>query len=78
MKDAQMEADIHHKLLAHEKKSWIQVIARDGYINLFGFVGGFKEKREITEIVQSLPGVQIVTDHLHVDCREDKKEVAHF
>jgi len=77
MTDVQMEEDIHRKLIALGKKFWIQVIARDGYVHLFGFVDGFQQKKEITGIVESFPGVRIVTDHLRIELMEMGAEI-HF
>ena len=76
--DSQMEKEISRSLLENGKSSWIQVIARDGYINLFGFVDGPKEKREITDIVQSFPGVRVVTNHLRIKLWEEKRVGIHF
>ncbi len=76
--EIRLEKQIHQALLEKGKRSWLYVIARNGYVHLFGFVGGLKEKGEIGGIVESIPGVRIVTNHLRLELCEPNGADLHF
>lgn len=76
--ESPLEEKIHQALLEKGKKSWFYVIARNGYVHLFGFVDALKEKWEIGDIVESIPGVRIVTNHLRLELCEQSGSEIHF
>ncbi len=77
-KDAQLEDEIGRNVREKGKDFWMKVIARDGYVNLWGFVDRKEDKREIEEIVQSTPGTRLVTNHLRLKLLEEKRGAEHF
>lgn len=77
-KDEQMEEGIRQTLLEKGKSFWMKVIARDGYINLWGFVDRPEDKREIEEIILAVPGIRVVTNHLRIKLWDEKRHEAHF
>ena len=77
-KDAQLENEIGRNVLEKGKKIWMKIIARDGYVNLWGFVDRKEDKHEIEEIVQATPGTRLVTNHLRLKLWDEKREVSHF
>jgi osmotically-inducible protein OsmY len=77
-KDLKLEEAIE-KILDEKAKSFsIKAVARQGYVNLCGFVDNISLKREIGALAESVPGVRIVTNHLHVRSWEEKRNSAHL
>ncbi len=77
-KDVELEATVSRAILSRGKAGAVQVVIRDGYVHLLGWVDRLEEKREINQTVEAIPGVRIVTNHIHVKPWEEKRNFTHF
>jgi len=77
-KNADLEEAIRRVIRDNGNPQKIQVVARDGYVNLTGSVDRLEAKKKIGALVESVPGVQIVTNHIHVIAWEEKRGPSHF
>ncbi len=78
LKDVELEETIERAIGSRGKSGAVQVVVRDGYVNLLGWVDKAQEKRDITPMVEAIPGVRIVTNHIHVKPWEEKRNLNHF
>ena len=78
LKDVELEETIDRAIRSREKPGAVQVVVKDGYANLLGWVDQLQEKRAITLMVEAIPGVRIVTNHIHVKAWEEKRNFVHF
>jgi|GEM_PF-2187493 len=76
--DLELEDEICRTLRERGLKTHVLVVARNGYINLLGRVENRAVKKEIGALVEGLPGVLIVTNHIRVDPWEEKRSHLHF
>jgi osmotically-inducible protein OsmY len=77
-KDAHLEETIEQAIRARGKHPAVQVVVRDGYVNLLGSVDSLEEKRAIGAMVETIPGVQIVTNHIRPKTWQEKRTPGHF
>lgn len=77
-KDAQLEAQIEQVLQDSSLSFPIVAIVKKGYVNLCGYVESLRLKKDIESMVEAVPGVRIVTNHVHVRSWEEKRNEAHF
>jgi osmotically-inducible protein OsmY len=77
-KDVELEEAICKAVRDRGKHPKIQVVVRGGYVHLLGGVDSVDEKKEIDGMVEAIPGVQMVTNHIHVQPREEKRNFTHF
>ncbi len=77
-KDAELEMEIQKALHDSGKPAEVQAIARDGYIHLVGWANNLEHKRWLGSMVERIPGVRLVTNHLHVKPWEEKRGKLHF
>ena len=77
-KDTCLEEAIRGALQQRGFGQRLHVVTRDGYVHLLGLVDALEEKKKIGAIVEGVPGVRMVTNHLHLRFVGDTKEVTHF
>ncbi len=78
VRDSQLEEKVENALPKSATRFPIQVIAKNGKVLLFGFVDTLALKNEIEAVVQSVPGVNIVTNHLRIKPWEEKRSETHI
>jgi hypothetical protein len=76
--DAELEISVCRFLQENGLKHKVQIVARDGYVNLAGWVAGAGDKRRIGGLVESVPGVRMVTNHLRLEPWVEKRNLIHF
>jgi osmotically-inducible protein OsmY len=64
IKDAELEATINRAIGARGNPHKIEVMVRDGYVHLLGWVDRLEEKKQIEATVEAIPGVRIVTNRI--------------
>jgi hypothetical protein len=77
-KDAELEKTVYRFLRENGLKRKLQVVVRDGYVNLMGWVADQEEKRRMGDLVESVPGVRMVTNHIHIEPWVEKRGLIHF
>jgi osmotically-inducible protein OsmY len=77
-KDAQLEEEIERILWDGDRSFKILAIAKKGYVNLCGYVENLHLKKDIESMVEAVPGVRIVTNHVHVRRLDERRNQAHF
>jgi osmotically-inducible protein OsmY len=77
-KDTELEKAVGRFLREKGSKHKVQVVARDGYVNLVGWAADPGEKRRIAELVESVPGVRMVTNHIRIEPWVEKRGLIHF
>jgi hypothetical protein len=77
-KDAELEISVCRFLQKNGLKHKVQVVARDGYVNLAGWIAGREKKRRIGDLVESVPGVRMVTNHIRMEPWVEKRNLIHF
>ena len=77
-RDIELEEVITRVIRGRGKHEKVHAIVRDGRVNLAGSVGGLEGKNEITQLVEALPGVKSVVNHLRINAWEELSEVKHF
>jgi osmotically-inducible protein OsmY len=77
-KDSQLEAEVKRVLDEKGQDFSIMAIAKQGYVHLCGFVTTTGIKKEIGSMVESIPGVHIVTNHVRIRSWEEKRDAVHF
>ncbi len=78
IKDVELEKTIDREIRDSGKKQSVQVVVRNGYVNLLGWVDKLEDKKEIGLIVEATAGVRTVTNHLHLKTWEEKRNFNHF
>ncbi len=76
--DAKLEEDVHKQIGQQELGKKVYVVASGGHVHLAGAVERSEEKNRIGSLVEKVPGVRTVTNHLRVRPWETPREVAHF
>ena len=76
--DLELEAKIGDLLVQKGLSQRIHVVAKGGFVHLIGPCKNNEERESIGSWVGEMPGVQLVTNHLHVRGWDEKKEEAHF
>ncbi len=78
LKDVELEEKIGQAIRSREKPGAVQVVVKDGYVHLLGWVDKLQEKKDLTPMVEAIPGVRMVINHIHVKSWEEKRNFAHF
>ena len=78
VKDIQMEDEISRVIQDKGKCSQVINVVRGGYVNLLGYVDGLDMKKNIGSLVQEIPGVEMVTNHIRLKPYEGQGAVTHF
>ena len=73
-----LEEKIQHTLSEKGLAQPFYVVAREGYVHLIGGVNNLEEKSRVGSWVETIPGVQMVTNHLHVKPWDEKRLKGHF
>ena len=56
----------------------VEALVKDGYVHLLGLVDGLEMKKKISESVEAVSGVRIVTNHIRVLPWVEKGAGTHF
>ena len=78
VKDTQMEDEISRIIQDRGKCFQVFNVVRGGYVNLLGYVDGLDVKKNIGSLVQEIPGVEMVTNHIRLKPYERQGAVTHF
>ncbi len=78
VRDVLMEDEISRIILDRGKCSQVINVVRGGYVNLLGYVDGLDVKKNIGSLVQEVPGVEMVTNHIRIKPFEVQGAITHF
>jgi osmotically-inducible protein OsmY len=78
LNDVELEKAIEQEIRGRGKKQSVQVVVRNGYVNLLGWVDNLEDKKAIGLMVEGTAGVRTVTNHIHVKSWEEKRNFTHF
>ncbi len=60
------------------KGDHLRAIIRDEDVHLSGEVSCSADKKEITSLVESFPGIRFITNHIRIKLPEERRRVEHF
>jgi osmotically-inducible protein OsmY len=78
VKDVQMEEKISRIIQDRGKCSQVFNVVRGGYVNLMGYVDGSDVKKSLATLVEEIPGVEMVTNHIRLKPFEGQGAITHF
>jgi osmotically-inducible protein OsmY len=73
-----LEEDVRRQLAEQTQGKKVYVVATGGYIHLAGAVDQSEVKSRIGSLVEKIPGVRMVTNHLRIRSEREMAETAHF
>ena len=60
------------------KGDHLHAFVRDEDVHLSGEVSSHATKEEISSLVESLPGIRFITNHIRIKLPEERRRVEHF
>lgn len=76
--NVRLEEEVRRYIGQEGQGKKVYVVASAGYIHLAGAVKRSEDKKKIGSLVEKVPGVRMVTNHLRVRPEERPLEQAHF
>ena len=78
VKDIWMEEEISRVIQDKGNCSQVINVVKGGYVNLLGYVDGLDVKKNIGSLVEKIPGVEMVTNHIRLKPFEAQGAITHF